>query len=66
MVLTLCFSPALSESQPQLYSQLTATLSPEEQQVVKTAIEEADKIALAQAQAQQEGGAAPPAALNGA
>jgi hypothetical protein len=33
---------------------------------VKTAVEEADKIALAQAQAQaQEGGAAPPA-LNGA
>lgn len=57
---------SLSESQPQLYAQLTATLSPEEQQVVKTAVEEADKIALAQAQAQaQEGGAAPPA-LNGA
>jgi hypothetical protein len=56
---------ALSESQPQLYAQLTATLSPEEQVVVKTAVEEADKIALAAAQAQQEGGAIPPA-VNGA
>jgi hypothetical protein len=56
---------ALSESQPQLYAQLTATLSPEEQQVVKTAVEEADKIALVAAQVQQEGGAIPPA-VNGA
>lgn len=32
---------------------------------MKTAVEEADKIAQAQAAAQQEGGA-PPAAINGA
>ncbi|EMC92732.1 hypothetical protein BAUCODRAFT_259877 [Baudoinia panamericana UAMH 10762] len=57
---------AMSQQQPQLYAQLTSALGPEEQQIIKVAIENADKIAAdqaalqaqAQAQAQAEGGAA--------
>jgi importin-7 len=35
----------MSQHQPQLYANLTAALGPEEQQVVKAAFENADKIA---------------------
>jgi len=35
----------MSQQQPHLYSSLTAALSPEEQQVVKSALENADKVA---------------------
>lgn len=46
----------LMQQQPQLYNELTKTLTPEEQQVVKYAIEQADKIAM-QASASAQGGA---------
>ena len=35
----------MSQQQPQLYNSLTSALGPEEQQVIKAAIENADKIA---------------------
>ena len=35
----------MSQQQPQLYSNLTAALSPEEQNVIKAALDQADKIA---------------------
>lgn len=57
-------SAGLSQSQPQLYGQLTAALTPEEQNVVQAVVAKADEIAAQQAQAQQqlqqEGGAMPP------
>ena len=34
----------MSQQQPELYATLTAVLSPEEQQVIKVALEHADKI----------------------
>ncbi|KXT15117.1 hypothetical protein AC579_6462 [Pseudocercospora musae] len=45
---------SMSQQQPQFYQQLTGMLGPEESQVVKAALEQADKI---QAQAQQQAGA---------
>lgn len=39
----------MSQQQPQLYANLTAALGPEEQQVIKAALEHADKIAREQA-----------------
>lgn len=39
----------MSQQQPQLYNNLTSTLGPEEQQVIKAALETADKIAAEQA-----------------
>ncbi|KAK4902819.1 Nonsense-mediated mRNA decay protein 5 [Elasticomyces elasticus] len=60
---------SLSQQDPALYAQLTATLSPEEQQIIKSAIEQADKLAAQQAalleQQQAGGGEAAPHA-NGA
>lgn len=58
----------MSNAQPQLYQSLTSSLGPEEQQVIKVAIETADKIAAERAanaanapeggvQQQQAGGA---------
>ncbi|KAF2717063.1 nuclear transport receptor RANBP7/RANBP8 [Polychaeton citri CBS 116435] len=51
----------LSQQQPQLYSQLTAALTPEEQQVIKSAIEQADKLqqsaAIGDVPGQMNGGA---------
>lgn len=44
----------MSQNQPQFYSQLTGMLQPEEQQVIKSALEQAEKI---QAQQQQQAGA---------
>lgn len=38
----------MSQQQPQLYNNLTAALGPEEQQVIKAAVETADKIAAEQ------------------
>lgn len=35
---------AMTQQDPQLYAQLTGQLQPEEQQVIKAAIEQADKI----------------------
>jgi hypothetical protein len=49
--------PAMSQRQPQFYNQLTAMLGPEEQQVIKAALEQADKIAQQQQQQQQQAGA---------
>lgn len=51
----------MSQQQPQFYNQLTAMLGPEEQQVIKAALEQADKIAQQQQQqhAAAEGAAAP-------
>ena len=40
----------MSQQQPQLYASLTAALGPEEQQVIKAALEHADKIAVEQQQ----------------
>lgn len=34
----------MSQQQPQLYNNLTAALGPEEQQVIKAALDQADKI----------------------
>jgi importin-7 len=42
---------AMSQHQPQLYNNLTAALGPEEQQVIKAALDTADKLALEQQQA---------------
>lgn len=41
----------MSQQQPQLYASLTAALGPEEQQVIKGAVENADRIAAEQQQA---------------
>jgi len=46
----------MSQQQPQLYASLTANLGPEEQQVIKAALEHADKLALEQQQAAANGG----------
>ncbi|KAK5169369.1 Nonsense-mediated mRNA decay protein 5 [Saxophila tyrrhenica] len=48
---------AMSQQQPQLYNSLTTALTPEEQQVIKAALEQADKIAADQQQQQQFSGA---------
>ena len=53
----------MSHEQPQLYNSLTSALGPEEQQVIKAAIDNADKIAAEQQQAAANataGGAARP------
>ncbi|KAK4547702.1 hypothetical protein LTR36_000660 [Oleoguttula mirabilis] len=42
---------SMSQQDPQLYSQLTTQLQPEEQQVIKAAIDKADQIAAEQASA---------------
>jgi len=42
---------AMSQQQPQLYNNLTSALGPEEQQVIKAALDQADKIANDQQQA---------------
>ncbi|KAI4757837.1 ARM repeat-containing protein [Aureobasidium sp. EXF-3400] len=54
----------LQQQQPQLYQDLTKTLSPEEQQIIQTAVNQADQIAAQQAALAQQvtEGAAP---LNG-
>ncbi|KAG9634635.1 ARM repeat-containing protein, partial [Aureobasidium melanogenum] len=54
----------LQQQQPQLYQDLTKTLSPEEQQIIQTAVNQADQIAAQQATLAQQvtEGAAP---LNG-
>ncbi|KAG9959049.1 ARM repeat-containing protein, partial [Aureobasidium melanogenum] len=54
----------LQQQQPQLYQDLTKTLSPEEQQIIQTAVNQADQIAAQQAALTQQvtEGAAP---LNG-
>ena len=41
----------MSQQQPQLYNNLTTALGPEEQQVIKAAIDQADKLAAEQQQA---------------
>jgi len=57
-------STVLQQQQPQLYQDLTKTLSPEEQQIIQTAVNQADQIAAQQANLAQQvtEGAAP---LNG-
>ena len=54
-----CGVLVMSQQQPQLYNNLTAALGPEEQQVIKAALDQADKIAndaqQAQANAQGQG-----------
>ncbi|KAK1074778.1 Nonsense-mediated mRNA decay protein 5 [Friedmanniomyces endolithicus] len=45
---------SLSQQDPTLYAQLTATLGPEEQQVIKGAIEKADHVAAQQAALQEQ------------
>ncbi|KAK1021423.1 Nonsense-mediated mRNA decay protein 5 [Friedmanniomyces endolithicus] len=45
---------SLSQQDPALYAQLTATLGPEEQQVIKGAIEKADHVAAQQAALQEQ------------
>lgn len=57
----------MSQQQPQFYQQLTGMLGPEESQVVKSALEQADKIQLlAQQQAAgAEGASSTPAQTNG-
>ena len=42
----------MNQQQPQLYNTLTSALSPEEQQVIKAALDNADKIAAEQQQQQ--------------
>jgi importin-7 len=49
----------MSQQQPQLYNSLTAALGPEEQQVIKAALETADKIAAERAVAAANAGAVP-------
>lgn len=51
---------AMSQQQPQLYNNLTSALGPEEQQIIKAALDNADKIAADKlsAAAQQSGAAA--------
>lgn len=56
----------MSQQQPQFYAQLTGMLGPEEEQVIKSALEQADKIQLqAQQQAGAENSAGAPAQANG-
>jgi len=57
---------ALSQNDPALYAQLTGTLGPEEQQIIKAAVENADKIAAQQLAEQQANGGAGPVQVNGA
>lgn len=45
----------MSQQQPQLYTTLTSALGPEEQQVIKAALEHADKIAVEEQQAAASG-----------
>lgn len=47
----LTLSAAMSQQDPHLYNQLTTQLQPEEQQVIKAAIDKADQLALEQANA---------------
>lgn len=51
----------MMQSDPQFYNQLTSTLGPEEQQIIKSALAQADTIAAQQVEtaAQQGNGAAP-------
>lgn len=51
----------MSAQQPQFYQQLTNMLGPEEQQVIKAAVEQADKIKQQQAAAATQGAADPQA-----
>ncbi|KAG9526594.1 ARM repeat-containing protein, partial [Aureobasidium melanogenum] len=44
----------LQQQQPQLYQDLTKTLSPEEQQIIQTAVNQADQIAAQQAALAQQ------------
>lgn len=60
--LWLTLFPGMSQQQPQLYATLTSALGPEEQQVIKAALDHADKVAAEQ----QAAGAAPRAGPNGA
>ena len=46
----------MSQQQPQLYNNLTAALGPEEQQIIKAALENADKIAAEERQRQVDAG----------
>jgi len=46
----------MSQQQPQLYQSLTAALTPEEQAVIKAAVENADRIAAEQVARQAAGG----------
>ena len=39
----------MSQAQPELYNSLTSALGPEEQNVIKAALEQADKIAAERA-----------------
>jgi hypothetical protein len=55
----------MSQRQPQFYNQLTAMLGPEEQQVIKAALEQADKIALQQQQQAGAEGIPAPQVTNG-
>jgi hypothetical protein len=48
----------MNQQQPQLYNSLTAALGPEEQQVIKAALDNADKIAAEQEQQAQAAAAA--------
>lgn len=56
----------MSQHQPQLYNNLTAQLSPEEQQVIKAALEQADKLAAEKADLEQAGTIGQGGAANGA
>jgi len=56
----------MSQQQPQLYNNLTSQLSPEEQQVIKAALEQADKLAAERAAADAAGGQIPQGGANGA
>ena len=47
----LIFITAMSQQQPQLYNNLTSALGPEEQQVIKAALDHADKISAEQQRA---------------
>ena len=53
----------MSQQQPQFYNQLAGMLNAEEQQVIKAALEQADKIA--QQQQQQAAAGSVPAQPNG-
>ena len=44
----------MSQQDPGLYNQLTSQLQPEEQQVIKAAIEKADQLAIEQRNADQQ------------
>ena len=48
----------MSQQDPGLYNQLTSQLQPEEQQVIKAAIEKADQLALELSNADQAAQAA--------